>query len=73
MSQKAGFWFGAVCAVLNGLVAPFYALAIGILFEVFNPYTPPEEVNALLLKALSICITITLAQFLFGWWSYAAT
>ena len=47
-SDKAKFWLGAIAAVLNGVVAPSYALVLATMFEVFNPYATKEENTELL-------------------------
>ena len=47
-SDKAKFWLGAIAAVLNGAVAPTYALVLATMFEVFNPYATNEENSELM-------------------------
>lgn len=42
LGQKIQFYSGTVCALLAGMSIPFYAVVVGLMFEILNPNVEPE-------------------------------
>ena len=57
--QKIQFYSGSVCALLAGMSIPFYAVVVGLMFELLNPYLDLNLANRQLPEFLAEIWDIT--------------
>ena len=69
--QKIQFYSGSVCALLAGMSIPFYAVVVGLMFEILNPNVDAEVKQAKVVLAVKLSATVAFLQFVLSWWSYA--
>ena len=69
--EKIQFYSGAVCSLLAGGSIPFYAVVVGMMFEILNPNVDPEVKQAKVVLAIKLSGAVAFAQFTLSWWSYS--
>ena len=63
--------FGICCAVMNGILAPIYALIIGEIFGMFDPNLDEETRASKMENFVIYSTTLVVFTWLFGYLSYS--
>ena len=63
--------WGLICSVISGAAAPFIAVVLGEIVEIFDPSNDVETIQDGIVSLFKVIAIISSVQWIFGYFQYA--